>query len=198
MGKPATPSKLKANQVSATAKYLRVPPRKARLVMDAVRGKYVSDALATLKFVPNFAARAIEKVIRSAVANAENGRPYGDDGRPMPPLNTDNLKLVEARVDEGPRMKRFQPRAHGRAYPILKRMCHISVILEEAEPKPKKPRRPAATRRTRAAGRAPAPAAQEPAGPPAETPEAPATPSEATADDSNAAEPANAEPAKAE
>lgn len=157
MGKPATVSKLKDNQVSATAKYLRVPPRKARLVADAVRGKYVSDALAILKFVPNFAARALEKVIKSAVANAENGRPFDADGRPLPPLNTDNLKLVRANVDEGPRMKRFQPRAHGRAYRILKRMCHITVVLEEAEPKPRKPQR-ATGRRARAAARREVPA----------------------------------------
>jgi len=153
MGKPSTPRRLQDNQVSATARFIRVPPRKARLVMDAVRGKYVSDALATLKFVPNFAARAIDKVIRSAVANAENGRPFDSQGRAMAPLNTDNLKLVRGYVDEGPRLKRIQPRAQGRAYRILKRMCHISVVLEEAEPKPQKPRRTTAARRARAAGR---------------------------------------------
>lgn len=149
MGKSPTPRLLKNNQVSATARYLRVPPRKARLVLDAVRGKYVTDALAVLKFVPNFAARAIEKVIQSAVANAENGRPYDDDGRPLPPLNTDALKLVRAFVNEGPRMKRIQPRAHGRAYRIVKRMSHITVVLEESEPKPQRQRRPAGRRARR-------------------------------------------------
>ncbi|MBM3493127.1 MAG: 50S ribosomal protein L22 [Armatimonadetes bacterium] len=153
MGKPKTEPRVTLKQASATAKFLQVPPRKARLVMDVVRGKYVADALATLKFVPNFAARAIEKVIGSAVANAENGRPFDQAGRPIAALNTDNLKLVSGRVDEGPRMKRVQPRAQGRAYRILKRMCHISVIVEEVEPKPRPLRRDAASRRARAAGR---------------------------------------------
>lgn len=162
MGKAATPRLLRDNQVSATARFLRVPPRKARLVLDAVRGKYVSDALAVLKFVPNFAARAIEKVIKSAVANAENGRPYDDEGRPLPPLNTDSLKLVRAFVDEGPRIKRIQPRAHGRAYRIVKRMSHITVVLEEAPPKPRRTRRPAARRARSAAPPQPGPAAQLP------------------------------------
>ncbi len=162
MGKSSKPRQLKDNQVRATARFVRVPPRKARLVLDAVRGKYVSDALATLRFVPNFAARAIEKVVRSAVANAENGRPYDDQGRALPPLNTDNLKLVRGQVDEGPRIKRIQPRAQGRAYRILKRMCHISVVLEETAPKPPKPRRVTAARRARAAGRV-ATATQAPA-----------------------------------
>lgn len=184
MGKAKTESKLTPKQASATAKFIRVPPRKARLVMDAVRGKYVSDALATLKFVPNFAARAIEKVIGSAVANAENGRPFGDDGRALPALNTDNLKLVSGRIDDGPRLKRVQPRAQGRAYRILKRMCHISVIVEEVEPKPRPLRRQAATRRARAAGRT-APAA---------APAAPAQPAAAEAVKPAAAEPAALEP----
>src|SRR5437762_6815507 len=121
------PPRFKQNQAGATAKFLRIPPRKARLVIDAVRGKYVSDALAILKFVPNFAARAIEDVIQSAVANAENGRPNNaDTNKPLPPLITENLRLVRAFVDEGPRIKRLQPRAQGRAYRIVKRMCHIS------------------------------------------------------------------------
>src|SRR2546423_1622421 len=116
MGKAATPSKFADNQAGATAKFMRVPPRKARLVMDAVRGKYVSDALAILKFVPNFAARAIEDVIMSAVANAENGRPYSEEtDKPLPPLIVENLRLVRAFVDEGPRIKRLQPRANGQA-----------------------------------------------------------------------------------
>lgn len=146
MGKQATPPKFRENQAGATAKYLRVPPRKARLVIDAVRGKYVSDALAILKFVPNFAARAIEDVIQSAVANAENGRPNSESGKPLNPLLTENLRLVRAYVDEGPRIKRLQPRAQGRAYRILKRMCHISVIVEEVAPKPRKVAKPKARR----------------------------------------------------
>jgi large subunit ribosomal protein L22 len=151
MGKQATPSKFRDNQSGATAKFLRVPPRKARLVINAVRGKYVSDALAILKFVPNFAARAIEDVIQSAVANAESGRPNAEaTGKPMNPLITENLRLVRAFVDEGPRIKRLQPRAQGRAYRILKRMCHISVIVEEVAPKPRKIAKPK-VRKTQAA-----------------------------------------------
>jgi len=153
MGKLKTPTKLRTNQADATAKFIRVPPRKARLVMDAVRGKYVSDALAVLKFVPNFAARAIEKVLKSAVANAENGRPFDAEGRPLPPLVSDNLKLVSGQIDEGPRIKRIQPCAQGRAYRIVKRMCHIHIVVEEVAPKPRKARRAAASRRARAAGR---------------------------------------------
>jgi large subunit ribosomal protein L22 len=142
MGKDKTEPRFKPNQAGATAKFLRVPPRKARLVIDAVRGKYVTDALAILKFVPNFAARAIEKVVNSAVSNAENGRPVSEEsGKPLPPLVKENLRLVRAFVDEGPRIKRLQPRAQGRGYRILKRMCHISVIVEEVAPKPRPIRR---------------------------------------------------------
>ncbi len=152
MGKLATPPKFGEKQAGATAKYLRIPPRKARLVLDVVRGKYVSDALAVLKFVPNFAAEAISDVIKSAVANAENSRPADpDSGRPMAPLVPDNLKLVRAWVDEGPRIKRLQPRAQGRAYRIVKRMCHISVIVEEVAPKPRPVRQQNASRRARSA-----------------------------------------------
>jgi large subunit ribosomal protein L22 len=167
MGKEPTPTRLKENQATATAKFIRVPPRKARLVIDAVRGKYVSDALAILKFVPNFAADAISSVIKSAVANAENSRPYDDDGKPLAPLIADNLRLVRAFVDEGPRIKRVQPRAQGRAYRIVKRMCHITVIVEEVAPKPRparpqRTRRPATATRPTAATRAAAPEKTKP------------------------------------
>src|SRR5579871_645005 len=112
MGKEKTLPKFTEKQAGATAKFLRIPPRKARLVIDAVRGKYVADALAILKFVPNFAAEAISDVIKSAVSNAENSRPNSEEtGRPLPPLITENLKLVRAYVDEGPRIKRLQERA---------------------------------------------------------------------------------------
>src|SRR5205809_7769910 len=107
MGKLATPPRFGPKQAGATAKFMRVPPRKARLVVDAVRGKYVTDALAILKFVPNFAARAIEDVIKSAVANAENGRPNDPTtNKPLDPLVAENLKLVRAMINEGPRLKR--------------------------------------------------------------------------------------------
>jgi large subunit ribosomal protein L22 len=128
--------KVEDNQAQAIAKFIRVPPRKARLVMDSVRGKYAMDALAFLRYIPNRAAGYISKVLTSAVANAANN--HG--------LDTARLKLVEARVDEGPRMKRVHPRAQGRAYRILKRMSHITVIVEEVEPKPRKPRKVVGTR----------------------------------------------------
>jgi len=154
MGKPKSPSRYGENQSGAVAKFLRVPPRKARFVMDAVRGKYATEALALLKFTPNFAARAIEKVIKSAMANAENSRPVSEEtGRALPALDAERLKLKDVRVDEGPRIKRVQPRAQGRAYRILKRMCHISVILEEVAPRQRPARSQSAARRARAAGR---------------------------------------------
>ncbi len=128
--------KVEDNQAQAVAKFIRVPPRKARLVMDAVRGRYCTEALAFLGFIPNRAAGYISKVLTSAVANAANN--HG--------LNPDHLRLIEARVDEGPRMKRVQPRAQGRAYRILKRTSHITVIVEEVGPRPVKPRKPVVTR----------------------------------------------------
>jgi large subunit ribosomal protein L22 len=161
MGKEKTPRSYKDNQAIAKALNVRVPPRKARLVMDAIRGKYVSDALAILKFVPNFAARAIEKVIESAAANAENSRPLDEQtGRPMAPLIRENLKVVRCFVDEGPRMKRIRPRAQGRVFRILKRMCHITVVVEDVAPKPRPTRRAAPGRRSQPeAGARPARAA---------------------------------------
>ena len=144
------------DQAQATAKFISCPPRKARLVIDAVRGKYAIDALAFLRFIPNRAAVYISKVLSSAVANAANN--HG--------LDPNNLKVVQARVDEGPRMKRVQPRAQGRAYRILKRMCHIMIIVEEVEPKPVKPRKPKAPAPSRAAA---ARAARIPAGEPTMT-----------------------------
>ena len=128
--------KVEEDQAMAVAKFIRVPPRKARLVMDSVRGRYASEALAFLRFIPNRAAGYISKVLASACANAVNN--HG--------LTYENLRLVEARVDEGPRMKRVQPRAQGRAYRILKRMSHITVIVQEVEPKPVKPRKPTGAR----------------------------------------------------
>jgi len=128
--------KVDDNQAQAIAKFIRVQPRKARLVIDEVRGRYAMDALAFLRFIPNRAAGYISKVLSSAVANAANN--HG--------LEPENLKLIEARVDEGPRMKRVQPRAQGRAYRILKRTSHITIIVQEVEPKPRKPKKPTGSR----------------------------------------------------
>ena len=105
--------------VRATSKYVRVSPRKARLIADQVRGKHIDDARSLLQFSPRSAADDIAKVIESAAANAEaNHELIGDE-----------MIVSEIRVDEGPTLKRFRPRAMGRATPIHKRTCHISVAL---------------------------------------------------------------------
>lgn len=105
----------------AIAKTVRVSPRKSRLVIDLIRGKSVADAIAILKFTPNKAAGIIEKVLMSAVANAENNFD----------LDVENLVVSEAFVNEGPTMKRFRPRAKGSASPINKRTSHITVVVSE-------------------------------------------------------------------
>jgi large subunit ribosomal protein L22 len=110
-------------EAKAIGRYLRVPPRKARFVLDAVRGKSANDALSTLKFIPNRAARYIERILESAVANAVNN--YS--------LDRDILRLSGACVDQGPSLKRIQPRARGMAYHILKRTSHITVVVSEDE-----------------------------------------------------------------
>ncbi len=173
------------DQAQATAKFISCPPRKARFVIDEVRGKYAIDALAFLRFIPNRAAVYISKVLASAVANAANN--HG--------LDPNNLKVVEARVDEGPRMKRVQPRAQGRAYRILKRMCHIMIIVEEVEPKPVKPRKPKAASPSRAAAaraaRVAAPTATVTSPVPTEATE----PEHTAADDNSASEEETSAPA---
>jgi large subunit ribosomal protein L22 len=103
----------------AVARFIRVSPRKARLVADLIRGRRVDAALAILQYCPQAAARSIEKVLRSAIANAEHNhqvRGFED-------------VQVGVVVDDGPRLKRVQPRAMGRAYRILHRMSHITVTL---------------------------------------------------------------------
>jgi len=115
-------------EAQATAKFVRMAPRKVRFVLDTIRGKYTYDALNQLKFTTNHAADEIANVLRSAIANAENN--HG--------LNTDYLKVARCFVDVGPTMKRVQPRAQGRAYRILKRTSHITIIVAEAEAPPVK------------------------------------------------------------
>ena len=105
----------------ATAKIVRISPRKSRLVIDLIRGKSVAEAIAILKFTPNKAAGIIEKVLMSAIANAENNFD----------LDVENLIVSEAFVNEGPTMKRFRPRAKGSASPINKRTSHITVVVSE-------------------------------------------------------------------
>lgn len=108
-------------EARAVGRYLRVTPRKARYVLDTVRGKSVKEALAILKFVPNEAARYIQKIIESAAANAEHN--YA--------MDRDALRISRAFVDGGPSLKRIHPRAMGRAYRILKRTSHITVVVAE-------------------------------------------------------------------
>jgi large subunit ribosomal protein L22 len=105
----------------AVAKSVRIAPRKARLVMDLIRGKSIDEAAAILRFTPRAASPIIEKVLNSAVANAEHNFN----------LNQGKLVVKEAFVDEGPTMKRFMPRAMGRASRINKRTSHITVIVSE-------------------------------------------------------------------
>ena len=108
-------------QARAKLSYLRMSPRKVRLVADLVRNRPAEEALKTLRFTAKAASRPLKKLIESAVANAENN--HG--------LDIDTLWVREIQVDEGPTLKRFRPRAQGRAFPIMKRTSHVSVVLEE-------------------------------------------------------------------
>ena len=100
----------------AVAKTVRIAPRKARLVVDLIRGKKIGDAISILKFTPRSASPIVEKVLMSAIANAEHNFD----------LDVENLYVSEAYVNEGPTMKRFRPRAKGSASPINKRTSHIT------------------------------------------------------------------------
>lgn len=115
-----------APKARASARYVRVAPRKARRVVDLVRGLPVDEALTTLEFAPYSAAEPVYKVIASAQANAENN--LG--------LDPESLLISEIYVDEGPTMRRYRPRAHGRAYRINKRTSHITVIVESVQAAP--------------------------------------------------------------
>jgi ribosomal protein L22 len=105
--------------VSARARYVRTAPRKARLVMAHIRGKEVEQARAILAYAPRAAARDVAKVLESAVANAENNHELGPD----------ELRVRRAYVDEGPTIKRYRPRALGRATQIKKRTSHMTIEL---------------------------------------------------------------------
>jgi ribosomal protein L22 len=109
--------------VRAHAKYVRCAPRKARLVVDHIRGKSVDDARAILATTPRAAARDVLKLLDSAVANAENNHE----------LVADELRIGKVFVDEGPTLKRFQPRAQGRATRIRKRTSHMTILLTTKE-----------------------------------------------------------------
>jgi large subunit ribosomal protein L22 len=110
-------------RVSATAKYIRRSTRKTRLVTAAIVGKPVEEAAAILRFMPQGAARDVAKVLRSAAANAENNHD----------LSPDDLIVADAVANEGPTVKRWRPRAQGRAFPIHKPMTHVTVVVESRE-----------------------------------------------------------------
>jgi large subunit ribosomal protein L22 len=109
-------------ETKAVAKYIRVSPQKARLVADVVRGMDVDSAITTLKFMPKKSARILRKVIESAVANAIQTEK----------VDADTLYVKSILIDGGPMLKRFRPRAMGRATRILKRTSHITVVVDEA------------------------------------------------------------------
>jgi len=109
--------------VKASARYVRVAPRKARLIADQVRGMHIESARALLQFSPRGAAHPIHKLINSAAANAENNHD----------LIGDEMRISSITVDEGPTLRRFRPRAMGRATPINKRTSHIRVALTPVE-----------------------------------------------------------------
>ena len=108
-------------EVKATARYIRISPRKLRPIVDVVRGKKVDDALAVLRFMPSPSARTVAKVVRSAAANAENTYEMAPD----------ELVITEIFVDGSRTLKRFRAGPRGRVKPILKRSSHITVVVEE-------------------------------------------------------------------
>ncbi|ABV33150.1 MULTISPECIES: 50S ribosomal protein L22 [Pseudothermotoga] len=112
-------------EIKAVAKFLRASPRKVRSVANTIRGKSVSEAFQVLEMSPKKAARLIEKVLRSAVANAENNAN----------LSSDSLYISRCFVDDGPRYKRIWPRGRGRADIIQRRMCHVTVAVKSIEAK---------------------------------------------------------------
>jgi large subunit ribosomal protein L22 len=111
---------LPANAALAQARYVRMTPMKCRRVIDLVRGLPVQEALDILRFAPQAASEPVAKVVASAVANAENNKQ----------LDAGSLVVAQAYVDEGPTLKRFRPRAQGRAYRIRKRTSHITVVVQ--------------------------------------------------------------------
>jgi large subunit ribosomal protein L22 len=111
-------------EARAVARFVRVPAQKARLVADLIRGQDVNRALVQVQLTKRQAARVVEKVLRSAMANASQNHGVRD---------VDRLVVAQAFVDEGPTGKRIQPRAMGRAYRIRKRTSHITIVLRERE-----------------------------------------------------------------
>ena len=107
----------------AVARYIRISSRKVKIVIDLIRGKKVDEALAILMYTPKSAAPVVEKLLRSAIANAENN--LG--------MDHESLYVAEVFANQGPTLKRYWARSHGRADTILKRTSHITVVLDEAK-----------------------------------------------------------------
>jgi len=110
-------------EARAIARYVRISPLKVNYICREIRGKQVDEALSILQFTPKKGARILEKVLASAIANAENNHN----------LDRDSLYVSEAYANDGPHMKRWRPRAKGMASPILKRTSHIGVVVKERE-----------------------------------------------------------------
>ncbi|MBY6272556.1 MAG: 50S ribosomal protein L22 [Caldibacillus debilis] len=108
-------------EARAVARTVRIAPRKARLVVDLIRGKKVQEAFAILRHTPKAASVIVEKVVKSAVANAEHNYE----------MDVNKLVITKAYVDEGPTLKRYRPRARGSASPIRKRTSHITIVVSE-------------------------------------------------------------------
>jgi large subunit ribosomal protein L22 len=108
-------------EARAVSRHLRIAPRKARVVVDLIRGKSVGEALQILDFVPKKAARMVTKTLKSVIANAENTQR----------VDVDRLYVRRVSVDGGATLKRFLPRAHGRATPLRKRTSHITIVVDE-------------------------------------------------------------------
>jgi large subunit ribosomal protein L22 len=117
-------------EAKAQARFVRVTPQKARRVVDVVRGKRAEEAVAVLRFAPQAAAETVRKVVESAIANARVKADQASEA-----FDERKLVVLEAYVDEGPTLKRFRPRAQGRAARILKRTSHITVVVGAAETK---------------------------------------------------------------
>ena len=111
-------------EARATAKFIRVSPQKARLVIDLIRGKNAGEAINILRFTKKRVSGQVEKVLRSAIANAE---------QKSESVDVDRLRVSRAYVDEGPRVKRVRPAPMGRAYRYQRHMSHITVVVEEPE-----------------------------------------------------------------
>ena len=125
----------KDERPSAKLSYARIPVQKACFVLDAIRGKDVTSAEGILTYNTRYASEVIPKLLKSAVANAENNKG----------MNASDLYIAECFATEGPTMKRIKPRAQGRAYRILKRMCHITIVLDSKSASAKEEVKEAAT-----------------------------------------------------